>query len=152
MESAVNTKDATVDAMVGLGGKMLSSRVLLDSGADFTCVKNEAIVKLIESGVDLVIQPVRDPSFAGVAANNAPLGKVGEINLDIEFKLISGETVLINWTFVVLDNLNFEFIIGMDVLRQIGFGDGRDSLWIGNEKTGRICSLKDAGQEILHIR
>ena len=67
METAVNTKDATVDALVGLGGKMLSSRVLLDSGADFTCVKNEAIVKLIESGVDLVIQPVRDPSFAGVA-------------------------------------------------------------------------------------
>ena len=52
----------------------------------------------------------------------------------------------------MLDNLNCEFIIGMDVLRQIGFGVDRDSLWIGNEETGRICSLRNTDQEILNLR
>ena len=151
LDQSVNAKDASVNAKVGLGGKMISSKVLLDSGADFSCVRNGAVRNLFESGIKLVVQPVRDPSFAGIAANNAPIGIVGELNLDVEFNLISGESVLLNWTFVVVDELNFDFIIGMDVLSQCGFGVGRDSLWIGNEKTGRICSLKDPGQEILTL-
>ena len=97
------------------------------------------------------MQQVRDPSFSGVAANNAPIGIIGELNLDIELKLVSGEELLLNWTFVVVDDLNFDFIIGMDVLSQCGFGVGRDSLWIGNEKTGKICSLKNPNQEILTL-
>ena len=130
---------------------MLSSRVLLDSGADFSCVSNDALLRMKESGINLCIQSNIGHS-GGVSANGSPLKVVGQINLDIEFNLTSGEIVLVNWTFVVMDNLNSEFIIGMDVLRQIGFGVGRDSLWIGNQKTGKICSLKEADQEILNLR
>ena len=151
MDQALNAQDATVNAKVGLGGKMMSSKVLLDSGADFSCVRNRAVLNLLESGIKLVIKPVRDPSFSGIAANNATIGIVGELNLDIEFKLVSGEMVLLNWTFVVVDDLNVDFIIGMDVLSQCGFGVGRDYLWIGNEKTGKICSLKGQVQEILTL-
>ena len=152
MDHNVNTTDATVNAQVGVGGKMLSCRVLLDSGADFTCVRNDALLKMKESGVNLTLEPPSDPEFIGVAANGGCLTVVGNINLDLEFNLKSGEKVLVNWTFVVLDNLNHEFIIGMDVLRQIGFGVGRDSLWIGDKKTGTICSLKQANQETLYLR
>ena len=95
LNQSVNAKDASVNAKVGLGGKMISSKVLLDSGADFSCVRNGAVRNLFESGINLVIQPVRDPGFSGVAANNAPIAVIGELNLDIEFKLISGEEVLI---------------------------------------------------------
>ena len=151
MSQNIPTGDATVNAMVGLGGKMLSSRVLLDSGADFSCVSNGALLRMKESGINLSIQSNLGQT-GGVAANGSPLKVVGKINLDIEFKLTSGEIVLVNWTFVVLDNLNSEFIIGMDVLRQIGFGVGRDSLWIGDKKTGKICSLKQADQETLNLR
>ena len=151
LNQSVNSKDASVNAKVGLGGKMVNSKVLLDSGADFSCVRNGAVLYLYESGVNLVVQPVRDPSCSGIAANNAPIAIVGELNLDIEFKLVSGEEVLLNWTFVVVDDLNFDFIIGMDVLSQCGFGVGRDSLWIGNEETGKICSLKNPDQEILTL-
>ena len=152
MDHKASINDATVNAQVGLGGEMVDCRVLLDSGADFTCVRNDALLKMKESGVNLTIDPPHDPELVGVAANGGSLQIIGSINLDIEFNLTSGETVLVNWTFVVLDNLNHEFIIGMDVLRQIGFGVGRDSLWIGNEKTGTICSLKQADQEILYLR
>ena len=151
LNQSVNSKDASVNAKVGLGGKMVNSKVLLDSGADFSCVRNGAVLYLLESGIDLVVNAVRDPSFSGVAANNAPIAIVGELNLDIEFKLVSGEEVLLNWTFVVVDDLNFDFIIGMDVLSQCGFGVGRDSLWIGNKETGKICSLKNPDQEILTL-
>ena len=151
LNQSVNSKDASVNAKVGLGGKMVNSKVLLDSGADFSCVRNGAVIYLYESGIDLNVHPVRDPSFSGIAANNAPISIIGELNLDIEFKLVSGEEVLLNWTFVVVDDLNFDFIIGMDVLSQCGFGVGRDSLWIGNEKTGKLCSLKNPDQEILTL-
>ena len=151
LDQTVNAQDASVNAKVGVGGKMISSKVLLDSGADFSCVRDGAVRNLFESGIELAIQPVRDPGFSGIAANNAPIRIVGELNLDIEFNLISGETVLLNWTFVVVDDLNFDFIIGMDVLSQCGFGVGRDYLWIGNEKTGKICSLRDSDQEILTL-
>ena len=40
----------------------------------------------------------------------------------------------------------------MDVLRLIGFGVGRDFLWIGNKETGKICSIKQPDHEILHLR
>ena len=56
MSQNIPTEDATVNAMVGLGGKMLSSRVLLDSGADFSCVSNGALLKMKESGINLSIQ------------------------------------------------------------------------------------------------
>ena len=151
LNQSVNARDASVNARVGLGGRMVNSRVLLDSGADFSCVRNGAVRNLFESGIKLSVQPVRDPGFAGVAANNAPISVIGELNLDIEFKLVSGEEVLLNWTLVVVDDLNFDFIIGMDVLSQCGFGVGRDSLWIGNEKTGKICSLRGPDQEILTL-
>ena len=59
-------------------------------------------------------------------------------------EMVSGEDVFLNWSFVVVDDLNFDFSIGMDVLSQCSFGVGRDSLWIGNVKTGKIFS-----QEIL---
>ena len=151
LNQSVNAKDASVNAKVGLGGKMINCKVLLDSGADFSCVRDGAVRDLFESGVKLAVQPVRDPGFSGIAANNAPISVIGELNLDIEFKLVSGEELLLNWTFVVVDDLNTDFIIGMDVLSQCGFGVGRDSLWIGNEKTGKICSLKDTNQEILTL-
>ena len=151
LNQTVNSKDASVNAMVGLGGEMISSKVLLDTGADFSCVRNGAVLKMIDSGINLRMQQVRDPSFSGVAANNAPISIIGELNLDIELKLVSGEELLLNWTFVVVDDLNFDFIIGMDVLSQCGFGVGRDSMWIGNEKTGKICSLKNSNQEILTL-
>ena len=151
LNQTVNSKDASVNAMVGLGGEMISSKVLLDTGADFSCVRNGAVLKMIDSGINLRMQQVRDPSFSGVAANNAPISIIGELNLDIELKLVSGEELLLNWTFVVVDDLNFDFIIGMDVLSQCGFGVGRDSMWIGNEKTGKICSLKNPNQEILTL-
>ena len=131
---------------------MINCSVLFDSGADFTCAKNDAVLKLIESGIDVVIQPARDPELTGIAANNTPLKINGEINLDIEVKLVSGEEVLLNWTFVVMDDLNSDFIIGMDVLTQVNFGVGQDYIWIGNEKTGKICSLKGADQDILVLR
>ena len=99
----------------------------------------------------MAVQPVRNPEFSGVAENNAPISVMGELNLDIEFKLVSGEELLLNWTCVVVDDLNTDFIIGKDVLSQCDFGVGRDSLWIGNEKTGKICSLKDTNQEILTL-
>ena len=99
----------------------------------------------------MIIEPVRDPGFLGIAANNAPIAILGELNLDIEFNLVSGEEELLNWTLVVVDDLNFDFIIGMDVLSQCGFGVGRDSLWIGNEETGKLCSLKSPDQEILTL-
>ena len=152
MDHKLSPKDATVNAQVGLEGNMLSCPVLLDSGADFSCVRNDALIKMKESGVNLTMDPPHDPELVGVAANGGSLKVIGSITLDIEFNLTSGETVLVNWTFVVLDNLNHEFIIGMDVLRQIGFGVGRDSLWIGNKKTGTICSLKKANQETLYLR
>ena len=47
-------------------------------------------------GIDLNVHRVRDPSFSGIAANNAPIAILGELNLDIEFKLVSGEEVLLN--------------------------------------------------------
>ena len=94
LNQSVNSKDASVNAKVGLAGKMVNSKVLLDSGADFSCVRNGAVLYLLESGIDLVVNAVRDPSFSGVAANNAPIAIVGELNLDIEFKLVSGEEVL----------------------------------------------------------
>ena len=108
LNQSVNAKDASVNAKVGLGGKMINSKVLLDSGADFSCVRNGAVRNLFESGVKLAVHPVRDPEFSGVAANNAPISVIGELNLDIEFKLVSGEEVLLNWTFVVVDDLNFD--------------------------------------------
>ena len=151
LNQTVNSKDASVNAKVGLGGKMIRSKVLLDTGADFSCVRNRAVLDMIDAGINLTMQPLRDPSFSGVAANNAPIATMGELNLDIELKLVSGEEVLLNWTFVVVGDLNFDFIIGMDVLSQCGFGVGRDSLWIGNERTGKICSLRKPDQEILTL-
>ena len=61
-----------------------------------------------------------DLDCQGVTANGNPLKIVGKINLDVKLKLTSGETVLDNWTFVVMIDLNHKFNIGMDVLRQIG--------------------------------
>ena len=60
-------------------------------------------------------------------------------------EMVSGEDVFLNWSFVVVDDLNFDFSIGMDVLSQCSFGVGRDSLWIENEETGKICSLENSG-------
>ena len=77
LNQSVNSKDASVNAKVGLGGKMVNTRVLLDSGADFSCVRNGAVLHLLESGIDLVVNSVQDPSFSGVAANNAPIAIVG---------------------------------------------------------------------------
>ena len=151
LNQSVNSQDASVNAKVGLGGKMISSKVLLDTGADFSCVRNGAVLEMVYAGINLNMQQLRDPSFSGVAANNAPIAIMGELNLDVELKLVSGEEVLLNWTFVVVGDLNYDFIIGMDVLSQCGFGVGRDSLWIGNEKTGKICSLKNSNQEILTL-
>ena len=60
-------------------------------------------------------------------------------------EMVSGEDAFLNWSFVVVDDLNFDFSIGMDVLSQCSFGVGRDSLWIENEETGKICSLENSG-------
>ena len=61
LNQSVNARDASVNARVGLGGRMVNSRVLLDSGADFSCVRNGAVRNLFESGIKLSVQPVRDP-------------------------------------------------------------------------------------------
>ena len=150
MDQNLQHEDATVNAMVGMGGKMLKCRLLMDSGADFSCVSNEVLLRMKESGMAVAVES--DFDCQGVTANGSPLRTVGKINLDVKFKLTSGETVLVNWTFVVMKDLNREFIIGMDVLRQIGFGIERDSLWIGNGKSGKICSLRHADQETLYLR
>ena len=80
MSQNIHTEDATVNAMVGLGGKMLSSRILLDSGADFSCVSNRALLRMRESGINLSIQSSLGQT-EGVAANGSPLKVVGKINL-----------------------------------------------------------------------
>ena len=150
MDQNLRHKDATVNAMVGMGGKMLKCRLLMDSGADFSCVSNEVLLRMQESGMAVAVES--DFGCQGFTADGSPLKVVGKINLDVKFKLTSGKTVLVNWTFVVMKDLNREFIIGMDVLRQIGFGVERDSLWIGNGKSGKICSLRHADQETLYLR
>ena len=75
------------------------------------------------------------------------------MNLDIRVKLVSGEDVLLNWTCVVVDDKKWLSISPSesDVLSQWRFGVGRVSLWIGNEETGKYCSLKNPDQEILTL-
>ena len=97
---------------------MLKCRLLMDSGAYFSCVSNEVLLRRKESGMAVAVES--DLDCQGVTANGNPLKIVGKINLDVKLKLTSGETVLDNWTFVVMKDLNHKFNIGMDVLRQIG--------------------------------
>ena len=52
--------------------------------------------------------------------------------------MVTGEEELFNYAFVVVDDLKFDFIIGMDVLPLCDFGVERDSLWIGYEKTEEV--------------
>ena len=89
MDHKLSPKDATVNAQVGLEGNMLTCPVLLDSGADFSCVRNDALIKMKESGVNLTMDPPHDPELVGVAANGGSLKVIGSITLDIEFNLTS---------------------------------------------------------------
>ena len=111
---------------------MISSRVKLDTVADFSGVQNGSVQDLIDSGINLRMQQFRDPSLSGVATKKCNHRDDGRLNLDVETEMVSGEDVFLNWSFVVVDDLNFDFSIGMDVLSQCSFGVGRDSLWIGN--------------------
>ena len=134
-------KDAIVEAMVGMGGQMLKFLVLLDSGADFSCARNNALLRLKEFGVNFVL---KDPSGKGhgcVAANGTPMKVNGEINLDVDVNLESKRLVLENLKFVVMDNLSADFIIGVNVLRQTGFGIQGNSIWLG-DATGRVSAIK----------
>ena len=134
-------EDAIVEAMVGMGGQMLKFLVLLDSGADFSCARNNALLRLKEFGVNFVL---KDPSGKGlgcVAANGTPMKVNGEINLDVDVNLESKRLVLENLKFVVMDNLSADFIIGVNVLRQTGFGIQGNSIWLG-DATGRVSAIK----------
>ena len=55
MDQNLQHEDATVNAMVGMGGKMLKCRLLVDSGADFSCVSNEVLLRMEESGMAVAV-------------------------------------------------------------------------------------------------
>lgn len=55
MDKNLHQKDATVNAMVGMGGKMLKCRLLMDSGADYSCVSNELLLRMNESGMAVAV-------------------------------------------------------------------------------------------------
>ena len=56
MDQNLQHEDATVNAMVGMGGKMLKCRLLMDSGADFSCVSNEVLLRRKESGMAVAVE------------------------------------------------------------------------------------------------
>ena len=56
---------------------MISSRVELDTGANFSCVRNGAVLDLIDSGINLRMQQFRDPSLSGVATKSVTIEMMG---------------------------------------------------------------------------
>ena len=62
IKNDLSVQDATVTAMVGMGGQMLKFPVLLDTGADFSCARNAAIIRLREAGINFVLS---DPGTKG---------------------------------------------------------------------------------------
>ena len=149
IKNDLTVQDATVTAMVGMGGQMLKFPVLLDTGADFSCARNAAIIRLREAGINFVLSDPGTKGHGCVAANDTPMRVNGEINLDVEMELESKKLVLQNCKFVVMDNMSSDFIIGMDVLRQIGFGVEEDALWLDSKLNGKICSIQQ-NCDILH--
>ena len=82
MDQNLQHEDATVNAMVGMGGKMLKCRLLMDSGAYFSCVSNEVLLRRKESGMAVAVES--DLDCQGVTGNGSPLKIVGKINLDVK--------------------------------------------------------------------
>ena len=56
---------------------MISSRVKLDTVADFSGVQNGTVQDLIDSGINLRMQQFRDPSLSGVATKSVTIEVMG---------------------------------------------------------------------------
>ena len=116
----VTHRSAMVKAGVGMDGRFINTKVLIDTGADFNALGASFYRMLKSRGFQIKLLPSQQKT-PPTAANSQPVKVVGDCFLDVQLTSTKRKTTVIRRVrFVIIVNLNASCILGICTLRELG--------------------------------
>ena len=109
---------------------------LLDSGASFSCISEDLYLQLKNDFRNFKLSPsVRDTP---ISASGSQMAIIGDCTMGVKFYTVLKWLLIENVKFSVIRNLSQEAILGIEVLKMVGFQVIRNSLQIGHLTIPRV--------------
>ena len=115
--------DAHVHAEIGISSSFIPVKILMDTGASFSCLSFQCFQKMQDHGVPVRILPTQYNN--PVAADGSPMPICGDVLLEVRFKgSLNGKEELVHvqdCRFAIFKALSSNVIMGIDNLGLLQF-------------------------------